>query len=149
MGIRVEQCLTCGNNPAGITINLGWYALAECIWAESNSGAALFRWCGLHQHPQGEEKPEPPPQKPKPKKKPKKRPGVKGHPKTDKIIALYIKNPNLRNKEIAKKVRCTQEMVSKVLISMGIRRNRWDGYISTDPRYSQKKKGEQKSEKVV
>jgi len=130
-------------NPCGIEINLGWYALCECIVAGTQISTALFRWCGLHQNPKGQDKPAPP--KPKPKKK---KPGVKGHPKTDKIIKLYSKNPKLRNKEIAKRVGCTAEMVSKVHIRIGIRRNRWDGYISPDPRYSHKKKEEQ-NEKVV
>ena len=141
MGILIERCLTCGNNPSGFTPNLGWYALAECIFVGTTTGAALFRWCGLHQHPQGEGKVEFKRKKPK---KPKPRPGVKGHPKTDRIIKLYFKNPTMRNKEIARRVGCTQEMVSRVLIKIGIRRNRWDGYISKDPRYSKEKKGEQK-----
>ena len=137
MGIRIERCLSCGNNPAGITINLGWYALAECIYANTNSGTSLFKWCGLHQNPKGLYKQPLVKKQRKPKKK---RPGVKGHPKTDRIIELYFANPVLKNKDIAKMVGCTAEMVSKVLIKAGIRRNRWDGYISKDPRYSQDKR---------
>lgn len=127
MRIRVERCLTCGNNPAGITINYGWYALAECVYVGTAIGTALYRWCGLHQHPKRKNKSYTP-QKP-------------GQPnKTDRIIKLYHRNPKLRNKDIAERVGCTKEMVSKVLTKMGIRRNRWDGYVSKDPRYSQNKR---------
>ena len=46
----------------------------------------------------------------------------------------------MKNRQIAKTVGCTPEMVGKVLHSIGVRRNRWDGYVSKDPRYSQKKR---------
>ena len=108
------------NNPAGIVINLGYYALVESIVAGTDTETALFRWCGIR--PQ------------------KYRPGKKGHPKTDDIIETYFANPILKNRDIARIVGCTPEMVSKVLIRIGIRRNRWDGHISKDKRYSKEKK---------
>lgn len=37
------------NNPAGVQINLGYYALAECIIKGTYASVALSRWCGLKQ----------------------------------------------------------------------------------------------------
>lgn len=36
------------NNPAGIQINLGYYALAECIIKGTYTSIALQKWCDLH-----------------------------------------------------------------------------------------------------
>ena len=38
-------------NPAGIEINLGYYALAECILTDHHSGETLYRWCRLRETP--------------------------------------------------------------------------------------------------
>ena len=35
------------NNPSGIQINLGYYALAECILKGTWASVALSRWCDL------------------------------------------------------------------------------------------------------
>lgn len=34
-------------NPAGIVINPGYYALAECIVKGTFAGDSLLRWCGV------------------------------------------------------------------------------------------------------
>lgn len=36
-----------GNNPGGIEINLGYYALAECILTNHDPGKVLLRWCNV------------------------------------------------------------------------------------------------------
>ena len=35
------------HNVAGIDINLGYYALAECLIKGTNPADALLRWCDL------------------------------------------------------------------------------------------------------
>lgn len=35
------------NNPAGVEINLGYYALLECIVTGHHSKIVLQRWCGI------------------------------------------------------------------------------------------------------
>ena len=60
--------------------------------------------------------------------------------KTQKILALYQSDKQMKNIDIAKKVGCTQEMVGIVLHKIGVRRNRWDGHISKDQRYSKQKR---------
>lgn len=35
------------SNPAGIEINLGYYALLECIVTNHHSKKVLQRWCGI------------------------------------------------------------------------------------------------------
>lgn len=119
------------NNPAGIDINLGYYALAECILTKTNASAALLRWCGLW-FDKGRQKPA------FKKNEKQKKIGVK----TRKILRIYEKNPKITNKRIAQMVHCTPEMVGIVLHKIGVRRNRWDGHVSKDPRYSKNKKGE-------
>lgn len=37
------------NNPGGIEINLGYYALLECILKGTYTSIALARWCDLKQ----------------------------------------------------------------------------------------------------
>ena len=118
------------NNPGGIDINLGYYALAECILNEkAHPSAVLLRWCGLWFDKEKErkeyEKPIPAP-----------RTGAK----TKKILAIYKRNPRTKNRRIAEIVGCTPEMVGKVLHKIGVRRNRWDNYISKDKRYSKEKR---------
>jgi len=113
------------SNPAGVQINLGVYALVECICTDGNPQAILDKWCGTGEHLNHREKRD------------KRHDGSK----TKKIIRLLRKDNTLRNTEIAKRVGCTREMVTIVLRRLGIgRRNRWDGYISEDPRYSKNKK---------
>ena len=109
------------NNPMGIYINLGYYALAECILTKATPSDALLKWCNVWSD------------KTKPRKP---RVGAK----TKKIINLYRKHPDLKSKKIAEIANCTPEMVCKVLKSIGVRRNRWDGYISKDKRYSKNKR---------
>ena len=41
-------------NPGGIEINLGYYALAECIIKETFPSVALSRWCDLQFDPKKE-----------------------------------------------------------------------------------------------
>ena len=139
MGIQVIDHW--GNsNPSGIVINYGYYALAECILTEHRIYDVMRRWCNVV-----DALPTPLEQI---KKRKKRRPGVKGHPKTDMIIKLYRRNPKMKNIQIAEKVGCTKEMVCIALRKIGVRRNRWDGYISKDPRYSKKKKEERNAKTV-
>lgn len=41
------EVIYASNNPSGIQLNLGWYALAECIAAKTHPGTALAKWCGV------------------------------------------------------------------------------------------------------
>lgn len=106
------------NNPAGIEINLGYYALCECIVKGTFASVALSRWCGLWSDKLR-------PRKIYELKKPRKKPIGK---KTKKILEIYRKNPEYKNTKIAKLANCTPEMVGRVLHSIGIRRNSWNGY---------------------
>ena len=116
------------NNPMGININLGYYALAECILTKTTPSDALLKWCNVwHDHT-------------KPRKKYVRLVTTRTGEKTRKILNLYRRNPNMISQKIADKVGCTPEMVCKVLRSIGVHRNRWDGYISKDPRYSKEKR---------
>lgn len=110
------------NNPAGIEINLGVYALCEAILAKKDPTKMLKKWCGIEEPPKDGRKDDRP------------------APKTESVIRLYEKNKKLKNREIAKIVGCTPEMVCKALRSIGVRRNRWDGYISKNKRYSKNKR---------
>jgi predicted HTH domain antitoxin len=101
------------NNPAGIDINLGYYALAECLIKGTDASKALLRWCGVWFD------------KTKPRKTYTKRPMGK---KTRKILAVYDKHPQYPSVRIAELAKCTPEMVAKVFRKVGIRRNRWNGY---------------------
>lgn len=38
-------------NVSGITLNLGYYALCECILTRHTPCEALYRWCGLEKRP--------------------------------------------------------------------------------------------------
>ena len=121
-----------GNNPAGIDINLGYYALAECLIKGTDASKALLRWCGVWFD------------KTKPRKMyEKKHPYTKPMgEKTKRILSIYEKNPTLRTKEIAEHAGCTPEAVRRILRKIGVKKkNKWDGYISTDPRYSKDKRG--------
>ena len=115
MGIRIEEHLTCGNNPSGITVNHGYYALLECILKRTHPSVALLRWCGLRYDARKSRKPYTP------------RAYVPYDPSLkDKVLQIYLENPTLKNKDIAKMIGRSNTFVSKVLASIGTRRNRWD-----------------------
>ena len=112
----------------GIEINLGYYALAECILTNTTCSDALLKWCNVcHDHT-------------KPRKKYTRLVTTRTGEKTRKILNLYRKYPTMKSRKIADRVGCTPEMVCRVLRSIGVHRNRWDGYISKDPRYSKEKR---------
>lgn len=120
------------DNPMGIYINYGYYALAECICSKTTPSDALLKWCNIwHDHT-------------KPRKKYVRLVTERTGKKTRAILNLYRKYPNMKSQRIAERVGCTPEMVCKVLRSIGVHRNRWDGYISKDPRYSQDKREDKK-----
>ena len=120
-------------NPAGIQINLGWYALAEAIITGRPSGVVLTKWCGI---------------KDKPKNPLELCAGDFKGAKTKLIVeALNQHGFTLSNKELAQIAKCSTEMVSRVLRKLGVsKRNRWDGYISANPRYSKEKRGTKNAE---
>ena len=116
MGIRIERHLSCGNNPSGIVINLGYYALAECIICGTYAGHALSKWCGITDPAK--------PRKPYSKRR-KQPPSDKEIDK--KVLEIYKSNPRLKNIEIAKMVDRSNTYVSKLLkIHFGLKRNRWE-----------------------
>ena len=45
--MNCTQTAYTSNNPAGININLGYYALAECLIKGTDASKALLRWCGV------------------------------------------------------------------------------------------------------
>ena len=103
------------NNPCGININLGYYALAECIVKGTYPSDALLRWCGLWAD------------KNKPRKPYKKRDYVAPDKKVNqKVLELYRNNPTMKNKEIAKIVNRSNTYVSRVLSTIGVKRKRWE-----------------------
>ena len=117
MGIRIEELLTCGNNPSGFTVNHGYYALLECILKKTHPSEALLRWCGLRFDVS------------KPRKPYTQRTYVPYDPSMkEKVLQIYFENPTLKNKDIAKMVGRSNTFVSKVLLSIGVRRHRWDYY---------------------
>ena len=99
------------NNPTGIEINMGYYALAECIVKGTYPSVALLRWCGLWAD------------KSKPRKPYKKRAYVAPDEKVNqRVLELYRKNPSLKNKEIARIVNRSNTYVSRVLSTIGVKR---------------------------
>lgn len=117
-------------NAAGIVINLGYYALAECIIVGTYPSTALMRWCGLKHK-----------DNPRTKTLRKKKSYVAPSKEVnERIIQIYKENPQLRNIEIAKMVNRSNTLVSNVLKKIGVIRNRWDGYVSKDKRYSKEKR---------
>jgi hypothetical protein len=124
------------SNPSGIIINPGYYALAEAILTNHRIYDIMRKWCNVVDALPAA---LPAPEKVERKKRKYRRVAPT---KTKKIIKLYHKNKKMKNKRIAEIVGCTPEMVGKVLHSIGVRRNRWDGYVSKDPRYSKEKKEE-------
>ena len=116
------------NNPACIEINLGWYALCECICTKHHSSEVLARWCGLQDVS-------------KPRKPYTWRVFVPPNAEDrQKVLDIYRENPKLKNIEIAKMVGRSNTFVSRILLAMGIKRGRWDEYISKDKRYSKEKR---------
>ena len=113
-------------NPSGVVINPGWYALAEAILTNRSIYRIMHRWFGIKEEPVRLRR----------KRKHKKHPS----PISDQIVKMYRANKKLRNIEIAEIIGCTPRMVCIALRKIGIRRNRWDGHKSKDPRYSKKRR---------
>lgn len=100
------------DNPMGIEINLGYYALAECIIVGTTPSNALLRWCGIRYDatknkccPKSTRKYYPP------------RPEI-----TKKVLDLYRKDTTRQNVEIARELGCSKTMVSRVLKTIGVSR---------------------------
>lgn len=106
------------NNPMGIQINLGYYALAECILKGTYPSDALLRWCGLWLDAA------------RPRKPYTRREYVAPDKELDKkVLEIYRANPTLRIKDIAKMVGRSNTYVSRHLKMIGVRkRSRWDYY---------------------
>ena len=118
------RAMTSCNNPSGIMINDGYYALLGALMGLSVD-EALHKICGIKVG--GDQR---------------KNNRHKGLGKKEKILELYRNFPNMHNSEIARIVDCSREMVRYVLKEHGVpKRNRWDGYISLNKRYSKKKRG--------
>ena len=112
-------------NPAGIIINLGWYALAECILTENKTQHVLSKWCGIRDEIYLD------------KRKELKNILASQKTKSEKALLIYRLFNELSNIEIAKLVQCTPRLVTKMLRDNGYaKRNRWTGHISNDPRYN-------------
>lgn len=125
MGIKIHRSWQ-GHNPSGVVINPGWYALAEAICTKKSCCTVLQSWCGVSESRGWK----------------KKDTSCSGE-KMAKIIKIYRRNKGkLPHSVIAERVGCTREYVSIVLKKkLGIgKRNRWEGYISKDPRYSIEKR---------
>lgn len=127
--LRCEQ-VWASDNPMGIVINLGYYALAECILAGTTPSDALLRWCGIRYDATKTKGYSPPKRKYYPP-----RPEI-----TKKVLDLYWADTTRKNCEIAKELGCSRTLVTRVLKTIGVRRTRWDGHISTNPRYRGKDK---------
>ena len=111
------------NNPSGVIINPGWYALAEAIMTEHRIYDIMRKWCNVV-----DSLPDALPKAEKTVKRKKRKYKRVAPTKTQQIIKLYRQNKKMKNIEIAKIVGCTQEMVGIALHRIGVRRNRWDGY---------------------
>lgn len=125
MEIKIHRSWV-SDNPSGVIINPGWYALAEAICTKQTTCTVLQKWCGVSES----------------RGWTKKDTSCTGE-KMKKIIKIYRRNKGkLPHSVIAERVGCTREYVSIVLKKkLGIgKRNRWEGYISKDPRYSKEKR---------
>lgn len=134
MGIKIHRSWV-SDNPSGVIINPGWYALAEAICTKQTTCTVLQKWCGVSES----------------RGWTKKDTSCTGE-KMKKIIKIYRRNKGkLPHSEIAERVGCTREYVSIVLKKkLGIgKRNRWEGYISKDPRYSKEKRRALENAKTV
>lgn len=119
--------LQIGNcNPAGIEINLGFYALAEAIITGRQTSIVLEKWCGIRELP----------------KEKLNLTADFGGEKVKRIVEiLNTYGLYFSNKDIAKRCDCSVELVTKTLRRLQMpKRNRWDGYVSLDKRYSQNKR---------
>lgn len=134
MGIKIHRSWV-SENPSGVIINPGWYALAEAICTQQTTCTVLQKWCGVSES----------------RGWTKKDTSCTGE-KMAKIIKIYRRNKGkLPHRVIAERVGCTREYVSIVLKKkLGIgKRNRWEGYISKDPRYSKDKRRALENAKTV
>lgn len=134
MGIKIHRSWA-SENPSGVVINPGWYALAEAILTENSCCTVLQRWCGVSES----------------RGWTKKDTSCSGE-KMAKIIKIYRRHKGkIPNHKIAEQVGCTREYVCIVLKKkLGVgKRNRWEGYISKDPRYSKAKRGALENAKTV
>ena len=125
MGIKIHRSWA-SENPSGVVINPGWYALAEAILTDKSCCTVLQKWCGVSD-----------------KNGWKKKDTSCTGEKMSKIIKLYRRHRGkMPNYKIAEEVGCTREYVCIVLKKkLGIgKRNRWEGYISPNPRYSKEKR---------
>lgn len=113
--LRCEQ-IWASNNVTGIQINLGYYALAECILKGTYPSDALLRWCGLWID-------QSKPRKPYSRKRKYVAPDKKVN---EKVVELYRNNPGIKNKEIARIVNRSSTFVSRILSANGVKRYRWD-----------------------
>ena len=134
MGIKIHRSWA-SENPSGVIINPGWYALAEAICTKQTTCTVLQKWCGVSES----------------RGWVKKDTSCTGE-KMKKIIKIYRRNKGkLPHSVIAERVGCTREYVSIVLKKkLGIgKRNRWEGYISPNPRYSKEKRRALENAKTV
>lgn len=132
MGITIHRSWQ-GHNPSGVVINPGWYALAEAILTKQSCCVVLQKWCGVSESRGWK----------------KKDTSCTGE-KMKQIVRIYKRHKGkMPHKDIAEKVGCTREYVSIVLKKqLGIgKRNRWEGYISKDPRYSIEKRKRMEEQK--
>ena len=133
MGIRIHDSWV-SENPSGVVINPGWYALAEAICTKQTCCTVLQKWCGVSESRGWAKKDR----------------SCTGE-KAEKIVKIYRRHRGkMSNNKIAEKVGCTKEYVCIVLKKkLGIgKRNRWEGYISPDPRYSKEKRRKLNAELV-
>ena len=87
---------TVGNsNPAGITINPGFYALAATILTNMTADEALHTFCDLPRVAVGRRQ--------------------AGNGKSELILQTAAEHPDLNNAEIGRLVGCSREMVRYVL----------------------------------
>ena len=125
MGIKIHRSWV-SENPSGVVINPGWYALAEAICTKQSCCTVLQKWCGVSESRGWK----------------KKDTSCTGE-KMKQIIKIYKRHRGkIPNHKIAEQVGCTREYVCIILKrKLGIgKRNRWEGYISPDPRYSKDKR---------
>lgn len=92
------------NNPAGIVINEGWFALAAVIIGDLTVEEALRKVCCVETG--GNQRWQP------------------GRGKSEKILQVHKEHPELSNTEIALEVGCSRENVRLVLLKNGMRARR-------------------------
>ena len=111
------------NNPSGIVINDGYYALLGAIVFGLEVEEALHKICGTKYGGDNRKKNR-----------------RNGQGKTERILQIYNENPTMKNSKIAEVVGCTREMVRIVLRNAGVpKRNKWENHKSLDMRYWRKK----------